>query len=748
MSIGTVLSEGRRRELFRSEDRPLIALWLVAIVSVSRAVSGEDGSDSETSPSEFGVTDTPARRTLHITRVDKGPTVDGDLTDSVWDTAPDGGRLHQVVPTPGGEPSERTEFRVLYDANALYIAVWCYERDTDQIVARAMERDALLEDDKVTFVFDTFRDRRNALLFAVNPNGARMDGLISDNVKLDTNWDGIWSARSKVDEDGWRAEVEIPFKTLSFDPQIDTWGFNVEREMKSRFEIARWTTPRPEIEVENVADAGDLVGLSDLEQGLGLDVVPYSIARAMSDRVTGDDASDVDAGGDLRYRVAPNLTVRLSYNTDFAETDVDARQVTLSRFPIFFPEKREFFLEDSGIFDFGIGRSDFFRPFFSRRIGLDPSGEVVPILSAGKLTGRVDEYSIGVLDAVLDERPGVGFQNAFVGRIKRNIFDQSSVGLLTTYGDPNSDVENSVVGSDYKYRTTTFLDDYVVEANAFGLSSHTEGLGNDAEFAYGASLSAPNDWFDMNLGVVEINDDFNAAMGFVPRTNVRVYSGTWTYSPRPESLPFVRQTFNTYTTEHITSLSNDQESVNQTIYNKTLFESGDQAMIIWRRLFDAPPEDFEISKGVIIPPGDYWWNYWEFRLGAAPKRLLSASTEFTVGEFYDGHQLGNSISANLLPSKYWGLRGTYSIHNVKLSGGAFDTQLATLRLGINFAPDMTWATFVQYDNVSNTYGYNSRFRWELKPGTDVFLVINQNFTDESRLLTTEAASKVVMTIRF
>ena len=748
MSIGTVLSEGRRRELFRSVDRPLIALWLVAIVSVSRAVSGADGSDSETSPPEFGVTDTPARRTLHITRVDKGPTVDGDLTDSVWDTAPDGGRLHQVVPTPGGEPSERTEFRVLYDANALYIAVWCYERDTDQIVARAMERDDLLEDDKVTFVFDTFRDRRNAVLFAVNPNGARTDGLITDNVNLDTNWDGIWSARSKVDEDGWRAEVEIPFKTLSFDPQIDTWGFNVEREMKSRFEIARWTTPRPAIGVENVADAGDLTGLSGLEQGLGLDVIPYGIVRATSNRVTRDDDLEVDGGGDLRYRIAPNLTVRLSYNTDFAETEVDAREITLSRFPIFFPEKREFFLEDGGIFDFGGGRSDFFLPFFSRRIGLGSSGEVVPILAAGKLTGRVDDYSIGVLDAVLDEQRGLGFQNAFVGRIKRNIFDQSSIGLLTTHGDPNSDVDNAVVGSDYKYRTTTFLGNYVVEANVFGLASHTEDLGNEAELAYGANLSTPNDWFDLNLGVVEINDDFNPAMGFAPRKDARVYSWTTTYSPRPEGLPFVRQTFNTYTAEHITSISNDTESVLHTIFSRTEFESAEEAMIIWRRFFDAPPEDFEVSEDVIIPPGDYWWSEWEFRFSTAPKRLLSAGTSFRVGEFYDGQHEVYSIEANLLPSKYWGLRSSYSINEVDLPGGTFDTQLATLRLGINFAPDITWATFVQYDNVSNTYGYNSRFRWELKPGTDVFLVINQNFTDESRLLTTEAASKVVMTIRF
>ena len=321
------------------------------------------------------------RPSIEAVRVDEPPDIDGRLDDPVWELAPAAGPLYQYEPLEGDEMSEQTEFRFVYDDEALYIGVWCFDSEPDKILARVMARDdRITDDDSIIVVLDPFLDHRNGYMFMVNPNGARLDALITDNTNINSDWDGIWRARASIDEEGWKAEIEIPFKSLSFDPDSDTWGFNLSRGVKRKSERGRWSSPRRSIRTYNVGEAGRLTGLRDLQQGVGLDVVPYVLGRWTSDRTRASDDVDNEFGGDIRYRVTPNLTASLSYNTDFAETEVDARQVNLTRFPLFFPEKRDFFLEDAGIFEFAnLGRFSRRRtlisgsrppellPFFSRR---------------------------------------------------------------------------------------------------------------------------------------------------------------------------------------------------------------------------------------------------------------------------------------------------------------------------------------------------------------------------------------------
>jgi hypothetical protein len=694
-----------------------------------------------------GVDEATQRRRVEALRVEEGPKVDGVLDDSVWARATLGGELVQVLPVPGAKPSERTEFRVVYDDHALYVGVECFHRDTDAILAREMARDGLAGDDTITVVLDSFHDFRNGFQFQVNPNGARGDGLITDNTGTNTNWDGIWEAKASLHERGWQAEMAIPFKTLSFDPQIDTWGFNIEREIQRSFETARWSGARPEVAVANVVDAGELTGLRGLRQGIGLDVIPYALSRYRNDRVARREFTRFDGGVDARYRVTPNLTAQMSYNTDFADAEADTRQINLTRFPLFFPEKRAFFLEDSGIFQFG-GAGSSLLPFFSRRIGLASSGQVAPILVASKVTGRAGKYSVGLIDAVLDDQRGLGVQNALVGRVKRNVLKQSSVGLITTIGDPNSRDDNALGGVDYNYRTTEFLGDQTLEASVFGLGTNTESLGDDVELAWGGSLAIPEDSYAISLSTFEIATDFNPALGFAPRRGVRNYQSSWSYRPRPQSIPLVRQLFYIYSNSHWTSLSNDLESVDHTLFHQVKFESADEVLVSVRRIFDGPEQDFEISKGVVIPADDYWWYEYEVHFDTAPRRLFRFGSTVVFGEFYQGERELYSVNTTFLPSKYVGLQASHGLNAVRLPEGSFDTQLSSLRLQINFKPDMTWATFLQYDNVSDTYGYNSRFRWELKPGTDLLLVFNQLLNDASRVLLTEAVTKLQLTVRF
>ncbi|MBT5925407.1 MAG: carbohydrate binding family 9 domain-containing protein, partial [Verrucomicrobia bacterium] len=365
-------------------------------------------------------TEPEGKPSLRAIRIETGPEIDGRLDETLWKDAPAAGPLWQYDPLPGIEMTERTEFRIVYDDQNLYIGVWCFDSEPDKINARVMQRDnsSIYSDDYLYMAIDTFHDQRNGYIFVVNPNGARYDQIVSNNIFLNSNWDGVWRAAGSIDKQGWKAEIAIPFKSLSFNPETDVWGFNISRSIARKVERGRWTGAKPHLHTFHVSQAGDILGLTGLKQGLGIELAPYALAR-MS-RTEGTNITG-DFGTDARYRITPNLSATLSYNTDFAETEVDQRQLNFTRFPLFFPERRAFFLEDSGVFEYGglpaTGRSSGLGrpviPFFTRRIGRDNNGDTVPLLIAGKMAGRVGKYNMGITDAVLEDHNGLGMQNVF-----------------------------------------------------------------------------------------------------------------------------------------------------------------------------------------------------------------------------------------------------------------------------------------------------------------------------------------------
>jgi len=739
-------------------SREVRAFIVLVTLSICVPIATTRSEEAQKEPAE--------KPTIAATRVDTPPVIDGHLDDAVWSQAEVGGPLFGYDPPTGEAMNDRTEFRFLYDSQNLYMGIWCFDSEPEKITARLMSRDAyVFSDDYVFLCFDTFRDKRNGYNFVVNPLGARRDALISDNTRLDEDWDTIWSVRTSRDERGWYVELKLPFKSIAFDPESEVWGFNMSRSITRRRERGRWTAARPDVRTYMVAEAGTITGLRGLDQGIGLDVVPYVVGRYDDDRVDSDVDRTGDFGVDARYRLTPNLTASLSYNTDFAETEVDERQVNLTRFPLFFPEKRDFFLEDSGIFNFGglqrrsssrtqrTGvRPPEFLPFFSRRIGLDDDGDVVPVLGAAKLTGRVGDWNIGVLDAVLDSHDNLGEKNVFVGRVSRNILEQSSVGLLSTVGDPNSDTENAVLGGDFRYRTNRLLGTNILEAGAFALGSYTEDLDDETDGAFGANVSLPNDFYLAEASFFQIGENFDSALGFVPRTGIRSYGTAAGYQPRPESIDFVRQTSSIYRSQHVTDLDDRLETAIHTF--TPLLVSFDSADEIWFQSiyeFDSPAEDFEISDGVVLLEDDYWWLSHSVGVDTASKRMVSAEFIYTFGEFYTGDRDRYLFEAKAFPWKHLGMAAGYTINRVRLAEGDFDTRVTSARMQWNINPDLTWFHLLQYDSVSENVGFNSRIQWELRPGSLLYLVLNQSFLREDRRLDleqTELTAKLGVTLRF
>ena len=670
-----------------------------------------------------------ARRTTESIRID------GRLDEPAWQTADSIGPLRQREPIENSDPSEQTSVRVLFDDNALYVAVVCYDRSTDGIVSTQLTRDANLDvDDRLTIVLDPFFDHRNGFFFQVNPAGARSDGQVSNNSEsLSRDWDGIWNAAARISDEGWVAEIEIPFKTLRFKSGQTVWGFNIERQIKRRQETDRWAAPRQNIWIGNLAEAGRLEGLDGIRQGLGLDVRPYLSG--------GEENSDgeLTGGVDIFQNLTPNVNAAVTVNTDFAETEADIRQVNLTRFPLFFPEKRTFFLEGAGVFDVaGLANTTDIRPFFSRRVGLveGVTGDnvTVPLRVGVKLTGRQSDYNIGVLDVETGSRPDPalpnGFldrQNLFAARVSRNIFEQSWIGGIVTRGNPTGRGANTLIGADARFATSTFRKNQNLSLALYALSTDDEASGSRAG-AGGLTIDYPNDRWDVALSWKQIGANFQPGLGFVPRTAIRKTDLNIAFQPRPERWG-IRQFFFEFRPTYITNLQNRVE--NWRIFTapfNTRTESGEHLEWNYIPEFERLDAPFEIATGVEIPPGSYQWTRFRAEANTATKRAWVVDAALWWGGFYGGTRRQLELGLTLKPSTHVALSMQTERNDVTLPQGSFYTQILTLRADYNFTPNVSWANLAQYDNASRIAGLQSRFRWILQPGNDLFVVLNRGWS--------------------
>jgi hypothetical protein len=683
-------------------------------------------------------------RTAPVTVTTSEIAVDGFLDEPVWVSAPRIGDVVQREPRTGEKPTERTEVTLLRDTENLYIGVMCFDSEPARIIGTQMERDANLgSDDRITIVLDTYRDQRNAFYFSTNPAGALVDGLVFANGQSNLEWDAIWTVRTRRLEGGWSAEFAIPFKSLSFPADRSVWGFNIARNVQRKLEENRWSGARLETQFFQVSEAGEITNLDDLTQGIGFNVRPFVAGRWFHNGTNGNDIVTGKPGFDMFYNFTSSLKLTVTGNTDFGETEVDARQINLTRFSLLFPEKRSFFLEDAGVFSFsdtggrtagGIPatRSEII-PFFSRQIGL-LSGEEVPIDFGVKLTGKIGRMDLGLVDVRTRDTVHVGERNFFVGRIKRNILQQSYIGAIFTNGHPGLPISSNTYGADVRLASSRFLGSRNLIFNAYGLKSSNEG-NTDRDGSYGLSFDYPNDDVDLEFQWRDVQQNFRPALGFVSRRNVRLLRVGGRYNPRPRDFLNLQQMFYGVWFTRFTRLDTGQvESWN--LHFATFdwhFRSGDNIhsllspqSVTYERLF-AP---FEISPGVILQPGEYRFTRWRSFVQSAAKRRLQGSVTWTFGNYWSGRadELTTTVQYKVPPRFTISLTANQTF--ARLPEGNFVARVLSSNINYAASPFLAFSNLIQFDTVSRNLGWQSRIRWIMKPGNDVFLVFSQGWIQD------------------
>jgi hypothetical protein len=686
------------------------------------------------------------RKMLRATRTDTPPTIDGLLDEAVWQRAEVVTDFHQIRPGDGSAPTELTELYVLYDDDALYVGARMHDSDPDLIAAPTMRHgQGLGSDDRLVLILDPFNTGRGAYRFETNANGVRHDALYTNISSFQSDWTVIWDAAAQVDETGWLAEIEIPFKTLPFDPESEDWGFNFGRGIRRRGEEVAWVSRNRSY---NASILGLATGLSGMDQGVGLDIVPSMAVSRQRSFEGGANTTSGDPSVDLFYRLTPSLNGALTVNTDFSATEVDNRQVNLSRFGLFFPEKRDFFLSDADLFEFGRiagngSNSDNqatsrpsrenARPFFSRRLGLSASGMPVDLDYGGKLSGRVGRFSIGSLAIRQDEFEGVDAGNMFVGRVTANVLDESAVGIVVTDGDPRSNLDNSVVGADFRYLNTRLPGGRVLEADAWLQQSDTPGLdGQDRAFGYGVSLPN-NSGLRGGFAIKEVEANFNPAMGYVNRSNIRDQALDIGFTHYLQN-SFVQSVYGGLDAQRIDVLGGGLQTQvlrARLLEVETNSRDGFELNYIANKEVVAQPFNIyeDNSRQVVIAPGSYAFEETRIGLSTANQRRFSGSVTYQTGNFYNGTRTNVDGSLSWKQSRKFILSLNYDWNDIELPQGQFITRLVGLTTQYSFTPTLAWITLMQYDNVSEQLGVNTRLHWIPTAGQEGFVVLNHNLQD-------------------
>jgi hypothetical protein len=560
--------------------------------------------------------------------------------------------------------------------------------------------------------------------------------------------------KAKITEKGWEGELIIPFKTLAFEKGKDTWGLKLIRHIKRKSESAYWPATSLNANKFQVSDAGRITGLTDITQGIGLDIIPY-ITGGLSQKQDIPRKNIFDGGLDAFYHITPSLKAAITVNTDFAQTEVDEKQINLTRFNLFFPEKRDFFLDGANYFSFGINgdsenpQATQMIPFFSRRIGLDAAGNPVPIKYGGKFTGKVGNWNLGAMHIKDDnewDNPGYT-----IGRISRNFGKQSSIGFIGTNGNALAGLKNTLAGIDLRLASSQINGNKNLTYNLYGVKSFTTGL-NGTDLSFGTEINYPNDFLNFRLGYLQIGENFTPGLGFLPRKNIRNLYGGFGMGPRPKNSK-VMQVKSGVKYAFISDLKNGGLQTSQIDFNLSdiIFLSGDIVSFSSQYQFESLEKGFNIFKSIVIPVNDYtFWRH-SITLTSAKRRNLWVSTKVSAGTFYSGHRTDWLVQTGykIIVPVFIGMESDKKW--VNLPEGNFTTQIYRLNLNFLFGPNITWYNYAQYENQTETIGWQSRFQWIIRPGKEVFLVFNSPIIDPMdrfKAEVYEARVKVKYTIRF
>ena len=654
------------------------------------------------------------------------PVIDGILNDPLWRESEPTEGLHQILPTEFAPATERTRFWVAYDNDNLYIAVQLYDSDPSLVVAlQPVQGKDFESDDQLHISLDPFNKDRDGYFFQVNANGVRREALLSNNPNtgFNTDWKTIWSAASKINNEGWATEIAIPFKSISFDPRNDTWGFNIGRVIRRKGEVLAWSSRGADVWEMGPTVMGDLIPITGVRQGLGLDVKLSGVMHKEENHVLDEHDTDTEPSLDVFYKPSPTFTLAATVNTDFSATEVDDRIVNLTRFAVMLPEKRDFFLQDANQFSFA-DLNDNGMPYFSRSIGLDQSGQPVSLDGGLKLSGRFDNYTLGAL-AIQQEESGTQQQNPklYVLRATRNILQESSVGFIYTSGDPRSDRHNEVFGVDFNYNNSNAFGNRQIQAFAW-YQKVDSGINQDDNNAYGFTLGYPNSRYSLIWSFKEIGRNFDPAMGFVNRKDIRQHNlsgGFHTYFGNGR----VRSYNPTFDYERVTNTHNILQSELLTV-RPLYFDSvaGDEISLSYISDYEYLDEGYNIVDDLTVPPGDYNFNRLNVLLSSSIARRFYASVELETGDFYDGKRFDQIYTAGWRLWRPLLLTVTHEIAGLDLPSGDFTTRLTRLGTELAITADWSWLVLAQFDNVTRQLDINSRLRWLPQTGAEFYFVVN------------------------
>ena len=672
-------------------------------------------------------------RVLHITETIK---IDGRLDEPGWSNAEVATGFRQEEPNEGESATEKTEVRLLFDDKNLYIGVHAFDSDPSRINSRELVRDAAFSnDDKVEILLDTYHDHRNAYRFAVNPLGTQQDALITDEGRdINLSWDAPWISAGRTDETGWIVEIAIPLTTLRFAEGVDTWGLNFARMIRRKNEETLWTSWQRSFGLERVSQAGELVGVDEIKRRRLLEVKPYASGGwRQGVPLIGEPGFDAGMQGKAGLEVArigitPSLTAEFTANPDFGQAEVDTQVVNLTRFSVFFPEKRDFFLENAGIFLFG--REEANQLFFTRRIGLTDDGAPVPIDYGAKITGKIGSYNVGFLQVQTrklgdpDSGFGVPRQQFTVARVKRDILERSYIGAMFVNRQgatsANGPAYNRGAGIDAEFNLT---DHY--QLKAFLMGTATPGV--RSSFLSGRVDSRfENDLWRFITVYEDIGSNFNPEVGFIERKAIHQYFGQLAYKPRLRFIPHILQMEFETQIEYYTDRSNNLATRQTELSWETLFKnSSDFFLRPIEYVRDVLTEPFEIRPGIIIPRGSYTFNRPHVSFTSDASKRLVLNGGYKWGDFYNGKRDEITAGATFRPNAHLLFDFTNSFNNVRLRRGEFKTNLFAGRVNYNFSRKLLTSALMQLNSAARVSAINIRLRYIYKPNSDLFVIYNQ-----------------------
>ncbi|MFO1186241.1 MAG: carbohydrate binding family 9 domain-containing protein [Alphaproteobacteria bacterium] len=705
------------------------------------------------------------RPTTQAVRVEhaEAPKIDGDLSDAAWEKAKPIDAFYQIEPKGGETASERTVVRILYDREALYFSFYCYDSQPDKIPLGAKTRDTNVQNgDFIRVYLDPTMSRRNGYTFEVNAVGGRADSLLNNNGEPLYEWNTLWAAKTKRVAGGWTVEIMVPFRSISYDAKRADWGLDLYRRMYRISERVRWTSAASNIDTFDITREGTMTGVSNISQGLGLDIKTYAALRYKHEwEQPREDDLKLAESGLLAYKITPSLTGTLTLNPDFSNTPLDERRINTGQYALFFPETRDFFLQDASAFEFGGmpfnrngGGDSNGLPFFSRNIGL-VQGVQTPIRFGGKLSGEVAGWNVGGFSALTD---GLGVQNRqwlSVARVSHAILAESKIGMIVTNGDPTGDTNNTVFGTDFQYRNSHVAGDKVLMLTGSFLRSRSDVSGtpkNDEEFVLSAQF--PNEPWYGRLIYKQIGSDFTPALGFVNQVGVRDYRSVLGRLKRVDH-PWIQWWEMGYFQHLTTDIDNKLIGYAGSVYLGGQNRAGDGLWLNLNREVQVVPAPFNLGGSATVSAGTHRFNYFDLNGNFSAKRSWYGWYEIVCCDFYDGRAFQVYSGLTFKLNDTWEIAPGYAGVYADLPSGSASIHAPSLQINVNFTPDMTIRSQAQYDNLSHSFSLAVRYQWEYSPGQEFFAAFGENALIDRRIWhshyasqTTQASIRLGQTFRF